>query len=51
MLSLIAAYGLRGCDVAGLKLTDIDWRAEEMRITQSKTQVVIALRIQCVARR
>ena len=37
MLSLIAAYGLRGCDVAGLKLTDIDWRAGELRITQSKT--------------
>lgn len=43
MLSLIAAYGLRGCDVAGLKLTDIDWRAEEMHITQSKTRQPMVL--------
>lgn len=35
---LIAAYGLRGCDIAGLKLTDIDWRAGELRINQSKTR-------------
>lgn len=37
MFSLIAAYGLRGCDVAGLKLTDINWRAGEVSIIQSKT--------------
>ena len=43
MLSLIAAYGLRGCDVAGLKLTDIDWRAGEVRIIQSKTRQPMVL--------
>jgi integrase/recombinase XerD len=43
MLSLIAAYGLRGCDVAGLKLNDIDWRAGEVRIIQSKTRQPIVL--------
>jgi integrase/recombinase XerD len=43
MLSLIAAYGLRGCDVAGLKLNDIDWRAGEVRIIQSKTRQPMVL--------
>ena len=43
MLSLIAAYGLRGCDVASLKLTDIDWRAGEVRIIQSKTRQPMTL--------
>jgi integrase/recombinase XerD len=38
MFLLIAAYGLRGCDIAGLKLTDIDWRAGEIHINQSKTR-------------
>jgi site-specific recombinase XerD len=38
MFLLIAAYGLRGCDIAGLKLTDIDWRAGELRVNQSKTR-------------
>jgi site-specific recombinase XerD len=43
MLSLIAAYGLRSGDVAGLKLTDIDWRAGEIRIIQSKTRQPLML--------
>ena len=38
MFLLIAAYGLRGCDIAGLKLTDIDWRASELHLNQSKTR-------------
>jgi site-specific recombinase XerD len=43
MLSLIAAYGLRSGDIAGLKLTDIDWRAGEIRIIQSKTRQPLML--------
>jgi integrase len=43
MLSLVAAYGLRGCDVAGLKLTDIDWRKGEVSIIQSKTRKPLVL--------
>jgi integrase/recombinase XerD len=38
MFLLIATYGLRGCDIAGLKLTDIDWRAGGLRVNQSKTR-------------
>lgn len=35
--------GLRGCDIIKLKLTDIDWRQGELRITQSKTGKALAL--------
>jgi len=37
MFLLIATYGLRGCDVAGLTLNDIDWRAGELHVHQAKT--------------
>ena len=37
MFLLIATYGLRGCDVAELQLSDIDWRASELRVRQRKT--------------
>ncbi len=43
MFSLMTAYGLRGCDIAGLKLTDIDWRAGEIHIQQSKTRQPLTL--------
>lgn len=35
--------GLRGCDIAGLKLSDIDWDKEEIHIVQSKTSVPLTL--------
>ncbi|MEC5409283.1 site-specific integrase [Paraburkholderia sp. MPAMCS5] len=35
---LIATYGLRGCDVASLRLDDVDWHAGEIHINQSKTR-------------
>jgi site-specific recombinase XerD len=37
MFSLMATYGLRSCDIVALKLEDIEWRADRMRICQSKT--------------
>lgn len=37
MLSLMATYGLRACDVVALTLDDIQWRARCIRICQSKT--------------
>jgi integrase/recombinase XerD len=37
MFLLIAAYGLRGCDIADLQLSDIDWRAGELHVRQRKT--------------
>ena len=33
--------GLRACDVAGLKLADIDWVAGELKIVQSKTSCTV----------
>ena len=38
MFMLIATYGLRGCDIASLELTDISWRAGEVHSNQSKTR-------------
>ena len=38
MFMLMATYGLRGCDVAGLTLDDISWRVAEIRSYQSKTR-------------
>jgi integrase len=35
---LIVTYGLRGCDVASLRLDNIDWHAGEIHINQSKTR-------------
>ena len=35
--------GLRASDVAGLRLDDIDWEADEIRLTQKKTGVPLEL--------
>jgi len=43
MFLLIATYGLRGCDLAGLKLNNIDWQAGEICIKQSKTRYPLKL--------
>jgi integrase len=37
MFLLVVTYGLRGCDIASLKLSDIDWRTDKIHINQSKT--------------
>ena len=37
MFFLMASYGLRNCDIAALKLDDIHWQSEEIRIVQRKT--------------
>jgi len=37
IFSLMATYGLRSCDVVALKLGDINWRKEIIRICQTKT--------------
>lgn len=37
MLQLLATYGLRSGEVKNLRLEDIDWRAESLRIRHSKT--------------
>ena len=37
MVALALTTGLRGCDIAGLRLEDIDWRGARIEITQRKT--------------
>jgi integrase/recombinase XerD len=37
MFSLMTTYGLRACDVVALTLNDIQWRAGQILIRQSKT--------------
>lgn len=43
LLYLAAAYGLRSCEVVGLTLEDIDWRARVLRVAQSKTRRTVEL--------
>ncbi len=43
MLMLGATTGLRACDVASLRLDDIDWRKGELHVVQRKTSVGISL--------
>lgn len=43
MILLAARNGIRGIDIINMKLTDIDWRANEIKIVQKKTGVSIAL--------
>ena len=37
ILRLLATYGLRVGEIAGLKLNDIDWGAETLNVRHSKT--------------
>lgn len=37
ILTLLATYGLRSSELAGLRLSNIDWRAESITITHGKT--------------
>lgn len=43
MLFLVATYGFRACEVVSLRLDDIDWRADTIRIPQRKTAQEIIL--------
>ena len=39
MLLMLATYGMRAGEVMRLRLEDIDWRAERIRVRQSKTRI------------
>jgi integrase/recombinase XerD len=43
MFLLIATYGLRTCEVAALRLDDIEWRAGQLRVPRPKTRTPIVL--------
>lgn len=38
ILQMLAIYGLRSGEVVGLRLEDIDWRGERLRVSRSKTR-------------
>lgn len=37
ILTLLATYGMRAGEIAGLRLSDIDWRREKLHVRHSKT--------------
>ena len=41
--ALLFFTGLRGCDIAALEFSDIDWDAEEIRLSQEKTGISLTL--------
>lgn len=43
MVMLAYSTGLRGCDIVNLKFENIDWQASEIRLTQEKTNIPLAL--------
>ena len=43
IISVARTTGLRGCDIIGLKLADIDWRLGILTVSQRKTRVTIQL--------
>lgn len=43
IILLAASTGMRACDIIRLKLTDIDWLKDEIKIKQDKTDVTVAL--------
>ena len=45
IILLACGTGLRGCDIANLKLLDINWKSGEISIIQSKTQKALKLPI------
>lgn len=49
MFSLISTYGLRACEIVGLRLDDIDWRAERIQVASRKTGSQLLLPLMDVA--
>ena len=43
MVRLAYSTGLRGCDIVNLKFENIDWQTSEIRLTQEKTNIPLAL--------
>jgi integrase len=43
IMKVALGTGLRGEDICGLRLTDIDWRKSEISVVQSKTGTYVAL--------
>lgn len=46
MILLCVVYGLRASEVTGLRLEDIDWHREQVRIVQAKSKAGLEFRLQ-----
>lgn len=44
---LLAVYGFRACDIMKMKLSDIDWENESIRVVQSKTKQLLMHKFTC----
>jgi len=49
MVSLAVSTGLRCCDIVALRLDEIDWRRDEIRLVQAKTSKPLVLPLPAVA--
>ena len=49
MVSLAVSTGLRCCDIVALRLEEIDWRRDEIRLVQAKTSKPLVLPLPAVA--
>ncbi len=49
MVSLAVSTGLRCCDIVALRLDEIDWRRDEIRLVQAKTSRPLVLPLPAVA--
>ena len=48
IVKLLMYTGLRACDIAALRLEDIDWRRDVIRIMQQKTEIPLELPLRAV---
>jgi integrase len=48
IVKLLMYTGLRGCDIAALRLKDIDWEMDVIHVTQQKTDVPLTLPLRAV---
>jgi len=49
MVALAVSTGLRCCDIVALRLEEIDWRRDEIRLVQAKTSKPLALPLPALA--
>jgi len=49
MVALAVSTGLRCCDIVALRLEDIDWRRDEIRLVQAKTSKPLVLPLSALA--
>ena len=49
MVLLAVSTGLRCCDIVALRLDEVDWRRDEIRLVQAKTATPLVLPLSALA--